>query len=157
MKKAVAIFIGLALILGIAASSSAGESSYRAVANGLAFHLTALHILPPVNGTEKWIVSGFAPGVGTFSQSVGPKDINIDYPDGTANLSTKVTTSLGLTISISVNWTAPSSQITQSVPIPNPSRTLTDNFKRTSVSGAIGTFTIGAGTTGAVSQRTINP
>ncbi|MBI2991101.1 MAG: hypothetical protein HYY47_03045 [Deltaproteobacteria bacterium] len=144
-----------ALLLGFFSDSFAGESSQRAVANAAGFHLTALDVKPPA--TEHWIVSGFAPGVGWFSQSVGNKDININYKEGTASLITIVTTSLGLTIPINVTWNATSSQITQTVPIPNPSRTLTNNFKRASVSGTVGAFTIGVGVTGSIDQRAITP
>lgn len=159
-KQAVGILLGLALFVGFPSSSSADETSYRAVANGPALHLTALHILPPISGTDKWTVSGFAPGIGTFSQSVGPKDISIDYGGGTASLTTNVTTSLGLAISISVKWNNPSlpEEHTQTVSIPNPPGTLTIKFKRAaSVTGNIGAFTIGAGVTGDVSYRTVTP
>lgn len=157
MRKLSAVLFGCALFLGSASDSSSGESSERAVANGPGFHLTSLHIFPPLAGADKWTVSGFALGVGTFSQSVNKDDIKIDYSAGTAKLITTVTSSLGLTVPITVNWTATSSQITQTVSIPNPSRTLTNNFKRASVSGTVGTFTIGAGATGSIGKRNIVP
>lgn len=157
-----AVLIGFALFLGSSRGLFAGESSYRAVANGPSFHITSLHVIPSV-GTEQWIVSGFAPGVGRFSQSVSSSDIDIDYSDGTASLHTNVVTSRGLTVSINVNWNNSSSPpvITQTVSVPNPSRTLTINFKRaSSVTGNIGSFTIpstGTGVTGTIGQRTVTP
>ncbi len=156
MKKMAATWIGLSLLVGFSSGSSAGESSQRAVANAVGFHLTSLKVNPVV-GVDQFIVSGFAPGVGTFFQSVNKDDIKIDYSGGTASLVTAVTTSLGLTVPINVTWTATSSQITQSVPIPNPARTLTNNFKRASVSGTVGPFTIGAGTTGLIARRNVTP
>lgn len=154
-----AVLIAFVLLLGSSHSLWAGESSYRAIANAPGLHLSALRVTP-VTGSQQYIVSGFAPGVGSFNQSVNSVDININYGDGTASLRTNVVTSLGLTISISVNWNNPSSPpvITQTVSVPNPSRTLTINSKRaSSVTGSIGSFTIGTGVTGTVGQSTINP
>lgn len=155
-KIIVAVLILFVLLLGSSHSSFAGESSKRAVANAAGFHLSALRV-NPVAGGDQFKVSGFAPGVGSFNQSVAAGDIKVDYPDGKASVTTTVVTSLGLTIPINVSWTATTSTITQSVSIPNPARTLSDSFKRASVSGTVGTFTIGVGTTGAISQRTVTP
>lgn len=155
MKKIVAMLIGFALFVA-SSSSFAGESSSRAVANAVGFHLSGLRVTP-VTGSQQYIVSGFAPGVGSFNQSVNSGDIKVDYGDGKAFVKAVVVTSLGLTISINVNWDATTSSITQSVPIPNPSRTLTNTFKRASVTGTVGAFTIGAGTTGEMGQRTVTP
>lgn len=156
MKKVAVILVGLALCLSSPGVASAGESSDRASANGVGFHLTSLHFKPSAGTTDQWVISGFAPGIGSFNQSVTANDIKISYTNGTASVTANVVTSLGLTIPIQVNWTATSSQITQSVAIPNPSRTLTNNFKRASVSGTIGTFTIGVASA-AISQRTVTP
>ena len=157
MKKAAAILIGLALFLSFPSISSAGETSERATANGVGFHITSLHVVV-VGGQDEWLISGFAPGIGSFSQGVKKDDIKIEYSVGRASVDTKVLTSLGLTIPIQVNWTVPAGtpQTTQSVAVPNPSRTLTNNFKRATVSGTIGTFTIGVASA-AISQRTVTP
>lgn len=68
-RKIVAVLILFILLLGSSHSLWAGESSGRAVANAAGFHLSALRVTP-VTGSEQYIVSGFAPGVGSFNQSV---------------------------------------------------------------------------------------
>ena len=62
-KKTAATLVGVALFLLSPSKSPAGETSERASANGVGFHLTSLHVVP-TTGTEQWIVSGFAPGIG---------------------------------------------------------------------------------------------
>jgi hypothetical protein len=155
MKRGLALLIGFAVFLAASSYSFAGESSNRVVANAPGLHLSGVRIRPA--STDNCVVSGFAPGVGYFNQGVGCSDVNVNYSNGTGVIKTTVTTSLGLTIAIDVNWNATSSEITQSVAIPNPSRTVTNNFKRASVSGTIGGLTIGTGTTGEISQRSVSP
>lgn len=148
------VLIAFVFLLGSSRGLWAGESSDRASANAAGLHLTTIHVKAPNDG---WLVSGFAPGVGSFNQSILSTDANINYKDGSASVNTAVVTSLGLTIAINVTWTATSSQITQTVSIPNPARTLTVNLKRASVSGTVGTFTIAAGTSGAIGKRDVTP
>jgi hypothetical protein len=158
MKKSLAILIGFFLLLGPLSSLFAYETSNRAFINGPGIHLSTVKITSTTG--SKWVISGFAPGIGSFNQNISDNDhVSFSYSNGTASINTTVTSSLGVPLAIAVTWSTPASPVTQTVNIPNPSRILTINTKRTNVSGTIGTFNlIGVtGVSGGVDQRTVNP
>lgn len=157
MKKTLAILIGFFLLLGSLSSLVAYETSNRAFVNGPGVHLSAVRITSTSGST--WVVSGFAPGLGSFNQNVDSDKINFSYSNGTASINATVTSSLGVPLAIVVNWTSPASPVVQTVNIPNPSRVLTINTKRANVSGNIGSLGLGSvtGVSGGVDQRTVNP
>src|SRR5687767_10558040 len=99
MNKFLAILIGFLLFVGSLSSVTAYETSNRIFVNGPGVHLSAVRITS-TTGT-KWVISGFAPGVGSFNQSVIDNDnVAFIYSNGTASLNTTVTNSLGLPVVI---------------------------------------------------------
>ena len=152
MKKARIILIAFSLFLGLS-SSVQGESwryDYRAIVLGFnpAFQLTILR-----NTTwgeaEEWVVSGFAPGVGRFSQNVPPGAITIDLWGGTASVDTTIP-GIG---QVKVGWNAIGSPLSAGIKgggaggaggagSSEPGRWLYGYEKKAKVDGKIGAFNL---------------
>ncbi len=162
MKKAVPILITFAFLLGLAVASSAKsyrQREDRAVAMLLKgpsqFSLTVIHVKTTGGSAagEDWVVSGFAPGVGSFSQSVPRAAVDIKFNNGTASVNTIVHTSQGEDVTVSITWQATSGTTTKNKRFTNPSNIENKyNSNRASVSGSIGGFTIGDAI-GEISER----
>jgi hypothetical protein len=156
-NRVAALLLTVALSLGLPAFLSAGEVTYRAVAykTSPAFNLEIVQVIPVV-GSHSWIVSGFAPDVGSFHQSVSATAFTINYLLGTAEVNTSVTTSTGATITVQAQWGTVYDTKSSTVASPNPTRVTNIGTKRVGVTGTIGSFTI-SGAYGELTYRTVVP